>query len=250
MAMREYRRVVFGMTLWSVVHLLPALHIGIGHYLDVMSISCIVSPLLLLAMAHYRSSASLFLQGFPLSLVPLIIVRPELMGPKVYGLAEFFVLIGSTAMYLRAAFETAADVRAPVKHRGVIATLREYRSHWTPITRAAIVLLLCGVIPLMTLHFSPTLRFRISRSQPLHVALATICISLTIFAAWVLAMRSLAHSIERPVELPLPHSGRHASELGNQQQYNRIKAQLTWAIATGIVFGVLLLRVYSSGGAQ
>lgn len=180
-----------GLVLWSFLLLVPALHLGLASGLPLAHRLLALLPLAVLTISAARASRVGSLLLFPTSMLPLLVLQPDLVGPRVYGLTAFLALLGATAAYLAAAL-------APTVARGRTA-FDEPRVQQSAdrgarlITGQTITLGVVGSVVALTLHFYRPFIEAVAVTYGGDGARATILISLVLFLAWAVAV--LRHAI-------------------------------------------------------
>jgi hypothetical protein len=134
-------RLFFGLALWLGLGALPVLHLGVAR----ASILVLLVPLFLLP---WRSTALVF----PAALLPLLVLRPDLLSPRVYGLPG---IAGSAALLV--AYLVVA-LRDPLPRTPRPRTARPRDGVGRALVGSAALLGACGVAAPYTPGLAQALR--------------------------------------------------------------------------------------------
>lgn len=216
---------VSGLLMWAVILVVPATYLGLWRLLPPTDLLLIALPLVVLVIALRTTHRATAVLGFPLSLLPLLLVRPDLTGPRIYGGGAFVaVLVASTAY--------------------VLATVRGTVRTPTPARRSlvlAFALALGFAVPAAALHFDLRLRMRLLGALGPHDGRVIALLGLIVFTAWAISVwrfgvRGLGSAWLRPHE--------SQRELATFRALARLRPRtrlaLTSALITALAAGLAL----------
>lgn len=180
-----------GLVLWSFLLLVPALHLGLPSRIPLAHGLLAVLPLLVLAVSAARASRLGSILLFPTSMLPMLALQPDLVGPRIYGLTAFLALLGATAAYLAAALAPTVDYGRTAFDEPRVQQSADRGARI--ITGQTVALGVVGTVVALTLYFYRPFIESVAVTYGDHGARATILISLVFFLAWAAAV--LRHAI-------------------------------------------------------
>ena len=241
------RILISGIALWAIALMLPVAHVGADALMHPGDIVLFISPVLVLIAALRFKNLEGALFFFPLSLLPALVKNPEIIGPSVYGLTEFTVLMVATGLYIQTATNRQAAVRvtAPSTSTPRIKTTSAQVRSLQLVTILCIALLL---VPICSLHFSTDIKYQLALHFGDSSTRATIFIGLIIFVSWTYVMtRMLVAGFATELLNKHPFQARLSAFRNVHLRAVRVRSQLRWVILFGLIFGLLLIAVQSTG---
>lgn len=233
--------VVSGLVLWGFLVLVPAVHLGLLVRLPSTHQALALAPLVVLACAAVLRSRSLAVVLFPAAHLPLLLLVPALVGPRIYGLGAFLALAAATVAFL---FAALSDGNPPARGGAVTSLRPSVRALALPTVALGVV----GAVAVAAVHFHQPFRALLARSYPGYEDRAATFIGLFMFACWVVALvRHVVWRVGRPL---LQRQGllvqwyRFEAEALDR---GRARASLGWALFVGALSGATLTAVLVMG---
>jgi hypothetical protein len=173
-----------GFLLWVFAHLIPLLHLELLSEISTMERGLALLPLAVVLLATRLNAPIAHLIALPVSLLPLLLLRPELMGTQVYGALAFAALgIASVTHILVALRPSRIEKEDPIAltSQGIVTDSRLLSLH-------AINLTFLGLAMATLVHFHPKTTEMIAATHGGYAERATTFIGLFFFLVWLRLM--------------------------------------------------------------
>ena len=238
--------VASGTLLWIFVIAVPVAHLGLLGLLGRGEIAMALAPLGVLVVAVARASRPIALIGFPVSLLPFLLARPDAMGSRVYGIAPFAALAASTLLYLGVLLApAAAGALGPGRRRGGVDTL--HREHRALLAQSAVHGVLWAALAYAATFHRPV-RALVARAYPGYEDRALVRIGLVMFAAWcaLVGRHLVGHLSAALLERRRLLGEWYRFELG-ATDVDRVRSALVWSLLVGALSATALFAVVAFG---
>ena len=224
-----------GAILWAFAVLMPATHLGLLPTWSTTTQVLAGAPLLVLLLGAVLGTPALSLLGFITSLLPILLVVPELTGPRVYGASAFLALAAATVAHILIALmqPTDSDRRDSEDSSPRKPAPRDRAWLLTAHTGlfAAVFIVIAGA-----LHFYRPVRELAARAYEGYAERALTALGLVWFVAWtLLVIRHLSGKLGQAVGQPhhlLSEWYRFEIQATN---HSRIRSSLGWSLLIGAI---------------
>ncbi len=222
-----------GSVLWAFVIVVPAMHLGLGRLLSTGELLVAAAPLGVLAFGAWGARALVTVVVFPLSLLPLLLVYPELTGPRGYGLGAVLARAGAPVAHQQVAQAPPRPDRHAGRGRGQQAQPAVRSTRLIAVHTAALALI--GLIVSCTIVFHRPIQEVIARSHPGAERRATTFIGLVFFVFWVAVV--VRRAVEELRVVALADQSTISTQWwrfeANATNEFRSRTALTWALVVG-----------------
>lgn len=239
-----------GIVLWAFVLPVPAMHLNLVPSMPLLHVLGALAPIAVLGFGVQWQNAVAVVVAFPVSLLPLLMLYPELTGPRVYGPGAFVATAVATIAYLRVVWAPPRDARRDASAHGEGAASEVDRRARLLTVHTIAIGVLGGAIA-CAVHFYRPVREAIASGYPGYEQRATTFVGLLMFAVWLLGIvrpvvTRLGGVLIEPSKLTLSWYRYEATAT----DVFRNRTALAQAVVIGAIATMMLIAVLSLGGGR
>lgn len=231
-----------GLMLWLFVLLIPALHLELSWSPAFILLSMV--PILILCGAWILNSRDAYVAAFIPSLLPPLLLHPELAGPRIYGVGALTAVTLATVLHIVVSWRnhTATNIAGSPNKKLEWHGARLLNTH-------AVLFFLLFVGMAYLAYFHQPFRETLSRNYGDNYSLATVVIGSVTFTAWlVAASSSLIANFGKWVVSPQARTAEWFRFEVDCTEVTRVRLSLSWSLLVGGLSGVIFWSLVWLGG--